>query len=438
LWENFVVDGDGSWIYEGLVTNSLVMMSDDSYDEMAANDACSCAAIIEHSMTGQRASVLWVEKSNRFSADNYRAEILGGIALQLILCTACEGKYISPSIRPRIGCDNNGVVYHGNHPWRPLQANQAQADVLWHYKQLVRCQPFKCKMYHVHGHLDQFLTYEEMTPSEWLNCDCDKLAGDALSDTLEHSCYIDRVLPDEDLVVLLDGIKVSGLYEKTITRNWGDKEARLDYHENGIVPLDQFDEVYWDGIEKVLDRCPEMFLVWATKQVSGFNGNNHLLHHINGVTVDVCPNCGCHSERASHIVFCPDPARTQVFNSSVDKLVEWLTSQRTAPELTILLLTYLRGRGNLRMSSLCSRSSHYHQLATMVDKLGFQNMMEGRIPKIFYSARVADIQRLRLRKHAGHWSSCNSFKSPIVSGLFAMAQYISKALTDSQWYNSAP
>jgi hypothetical protein len=53
-----------------------------------------------------------------------------------------------------------------------------------------------------------------MTPSERLNCDCNKLAGNALSDALEHGRYIDRVLPDEDLVVLLDGIKVSGLYMK--------------------------------------------------------------------------------------------------------------------------------------------------------------------------------------------------------------------------------
>lgn len=42
----------------------------------------------------------------------------------------------------------------------------------------------------------------------------------------------------------------------------------------------------------------------------------------------------------------------------------------------------------------------------MVDDLGFLNIMEGRIPKLFYSTRVDDIQRLRLRKHAGHW--CNS------------------------------
>ena len=99
-------------------------------------------------------------------------------------------------------------------------------------------------MYHVHGHLDRFLTYEEMNPSKRLNCQCDELAGVALSTAIEQQVFIDRVLPDEDLVVLLDGNKVSGLYEKTILRNWGDKQARLHYHDNGIIPLELFEEVY--------------------------------------------------------------------------------------------------------------------------------------------------------------------------------------------------
>jgi hypothetical protein len=132
-------------------------------------------------------------------------------------------------------------------------------------------------MYHVHGHLDELICYEDM------NCDCDKLAGSALHHALAAGTFISRHLPDKDLAVLLDGEKVTGSYEKTITRCWGDKQARLHYHEMGIIPLDLFDEVYWDGVEKVLGRCPEMFSVWAAKQVSGFCGNNHLLHHINGL-----------------------------------------------------------------------------------------------------------------------------------------------------------
>jgi hypothetical protein len=56
--------------------------------------------------------------------------------------------------------------------------------------------------------------------------------------------YISPHLPDEALVDLLDGCKVTGLYEETITRNWGDKEARQHYHDMGIIPLNLFDEVY--------------------------------------------------------------------------------------------------------------------------------------------------------------------------------------------------
>ena len=33
LWDSLVIDGDGTWIYEGLLHNSRVMMSDSLYDE---------------------------------------------------------------------------------------------------------------------------------------------------------------------------------------------------------------------------------------------------------------------------------------------------------------------------------------------------------------------------------------------------------------------
>ena len=53
--------------------------------------------------TGNRVSLNWVEHVDRVSADNYRAKILGGIALQMLVRNACEGKYISPLISHRFG-----------------------------------------------------------------------------------------------------------------------------------------------------------------------------------------------------------------------------------------------------------------------------------------------------------------------------------------------
>jgi hypothetical protein len=71
----------------------------------------------------------------------------------------------------------------------------------------------------------------------------------------------------------------------------------------------------------------------------------------------------------------------------------------------------------------------------MVDDLGFLNMMEGSIPKLFYSVRVEDIERLWLRKHDGHW--CNGLILQLLQiGLFGMGQYILRDLTASQLLSS--
>eukprot|EP00956_Cyclotella_meneghiniana_P030777 scaffold78525_cov62-Cyclotella_meneghiniana.AAC.4 len=61
---------------------------------------------------------------------------------------------------PRFGCDNKGVVHHGNHPWCPLPANQSQADVLLYYQNFWfaaaprQMQDVSCPC----GHLNCYLT----------------------------------------------------------------------------------------------------------------------------------------------------------------------------------------------------------------------------------------------------------------------------------------
>jgi hypothetical protein len=261
LWKHLTLDGDGSWIYEGLLANSLVMMSDGSYNEKIGRDLCSCAAVIYCRRTQQKATVTWVEKSDVYTADNYRAELLGGIALQLLVQVATDGKYISSEMRPRFGCDNKGVVHHGNHPRRPMPEKQQQADVLRYYKRLVRDAPFKCKMFHVYGHLDKLLAWDELTLEEQINIECDHLAEDSLIAGTESGDFIGRVLPNEDLVVSVGGEKISGATTPAISRHWGDEVARQHYHERGIIPWDLYHSVYWDGVEKVMKKVPEMFSV---------------------------------------------------------------------------------------------------------------------------------------------------------------------------------
>jgi hypothetical protein len=107
---------------------------------------------------------------------------LGSIAIQLLLQVVREGKYIPRDLPPQCGCDNKTVVWHGNHPRRPMPEKQAQADLLRYYKRLVRDACYKCHMYHVFGHLDRLLTTEELEPEEVANIECDEGADVALAD----------------------------------------------------------------------------------------------------------------------------------------------------------------------------------------------------------------------------------------------------------------
>lgn len=207
-------------------------------------------------------------------------------------------------------------------------------------------------MYHVYGHLDQYLSLDELTIEELTNIECDEEADIALVEGVRLGRYIDRVLPDEDFVVKVDGEKLSGPTLPAINHHWGRTEAREHYHDQGILDRDLFDEVDWDSTECVMTRAPEMFSVWVTKQVSGLCGSNHMLNHIYGNVVDRCPNCGASPERSNHMLHCRDPDRAALFTAAPS--IPWLIGY-TSNRLT-LSLSYLSS--NIFLPAETGRCSH--------------------------------------------------------------------------------
>ena len=87
LWTNLRMDGvdDREWIYTGLINGTLEIGHDGSYQPELANNICAGATVIHCPQTGNFAELTWVEKSDRKTATNYRGEILGAIATQLLI-----------------------------------------------------------------------------------------------------------------------------------------------------------------------------------------------------------------------------------------------------------------------------------------------------------------------------------------------------------------
>ena len=202
LWDNFECDGDGSWITDGLTNGTLVAVHDGSYMKEVNPRVCSAAYMIRCSATGLRAKGTVAEWSE--SADNYRAEILGGIMTQLVLKAASQNPNWSYAT-VTVDCDNKGVVLHGNSPRRALKEKQAQADVLRVFKRLINEQPGQVTMEWVPSHQDDTKLWHNCTLKEKINIKVDRLAKAALIAAVAENVYVNSGFPGEYITVATDG-----------------------------------------------------------------------------------------------------------------------------------------------------------------------------------------------------------------------------------------
>jgi hypothetical protein len=175
LWELLDYDGDGSWILEGMISRSLIIIHDGSYMKEISPLISAAATMIDCTIANKRCKCTWAEKSE--SAGSYRGEILGGIMImtQLILRAAANG-YKGKTPRVGVDCDNNGVVTHGNTPHIPLTAIQTQADLLHVFKNLISTQPFPVRYTYVQSHADNSKKWRDCTLKERINIKVDALA----------------------------------------------------------------------------------------------------------------------------------------------------------------------------------------------------------------------------------------------------------------------
>jgi hypothetical protein len=141
----------------------LVIGHDGSYMPHLANNVCVCAAVFYCSHTNQYADVTWVEKSTKKAANNYRAKILGGCSTQLIIKAAIHGRNVLGHGPLTMGCNNMGVVQHGNSPWCPMLEKQPQSDVLQYLKGLMALSRIGGQLQHVYSHSDNYLLKAEMS-----------------------------------------------------------------------------------------------------------------------------------------------------------------------------------------------------------------------------------------------------------------------------------
>ncbi len=200
---------DMSWVAEGMKNNTLLWVTDGSYDRKKAIGLSGVGWIIFCTKTGFRLTGTFWEKSNLASL--FRAEMLGLCALHLLARAVAEFYQIK-GWSAMLSCNNKRALELSSHHLRCIQPSAKCANI--------RCSLRATKQFlqgafwyvHVYKHMDRLLKWEQLLLVQQLNCAYNTMAKRSITLAI-NNCYHGRqfqFLPKEDVALVIWGNKVTG------------------------------------------------------------------------------------------------------------------------------------------------------------------------------------------------------------------------------------
>ena len=386
------MDGDGSWIGDGIAAGTLVIAHDGSYMPSLMPDLCSAGVILYCSTSKQWLKASVSERSD--ASSNYRGELLGAVLSLLILRAASASlDHLSPTTT--LHCDNRGVIQHCNSPHTTLPEKQKQSDLIRLLKYLGGTNRTRTIWEWVEGHAVERKGRRHSSLPERLNDQADRLAKTALLSAIAGGHVMTGNFPFEVVKIEISGKRVCGSPRQALEADWGYRSARKLFHDKDILCKDDFHLVWWDGLADAMARYPKMYRVWLTKHVSGFCGNNVQQYYWSrGDHSPKCEFCGTEDEYNSHICRCDDPGRDSMFRISVNEIIGWMVKTLGENSIASTVEGYLLNRGRVPMES-CQHGTDNSLLRVCreSDRLGWDNLVEGRITTQWLSVIAPHLSR---------------------------------------------
>jgi len=252
---------------------------------------------------------------------------------------------------------------------RRIRSGMSCADILRALRNINDKLPLLTSYRHVRAHMDNSLTWDQMTTEMRLNCQCDTLAKSAVERAivrqLEDPHQTTDMLPSEYTAIFIGTSKITSDPTKALRYRLSKFRAKEFLIGSGGWTTEAFEAAGWDWLDRVLAKKSVMFRIWLSKQHSNFCATGRNMKRCGFSEDDRCPSCWSNKERANHLCRCPSDVRTQLFLDNVNELEQWMTTdEKTSPELVYWTMKYIQARGTLTFMELGPESVEIRELAT--------------------------------------------------------------------------
>ena len=202
--------------------------------------------------------------------------------------------------------------------------------------------------------------------------------------------------------VWVDGIKQTTDPAEAIRTSVFREKMQAKLHSSGVLHADHFDLVDWDAIEDAQTFFPSGFSLWISKHVTGFCGVGKMMKYWAQWDDNNCPCCGAECETAQHVLVCNNETMVQEFSEALEVLEHWLIQKDTCPDIADCLVTTMANHAP--RSFLMAADEVTHSAAEEQDCIGWTNLFEGKISRLWRKRQREYYKSVGSRKSARTWT----------------------------------
>jgi hypothetical protein len=231
---------------------------------------------------------------------------------------------------------------------------------------------------HIEAHQDDRMDFHHLSRPVQLNCTVDAGAKRRLLEADATEQPVRWRFPLEPIVCYVGKDKMTTDMGDVI-QFWAHRRLARDALVDGKVLYErQFNLIAWEAVYASLHGVPQMFQLWACKQVWDIAGTNSLCLTWNNLIKKWCPSCGRARETAAHMLSCNQVGRVKTLQATIEFVEEWLEEVDTDPMVVTCVMEYARGCSYIKMQDICHRmGSQYQVMAKDQDMIGWRRFMKG-------------------------------------------------------------
>ena len=379
--EKVFVTGSEQRLAEDLRRNEVYIVSDGSYKRGLG----TAAIIITTLADTDRITLVCRTPGVQDSQSAYRSELIGILSAIMAVDWMCSSWGVLPvTVLIQFACDGKSALGNAFGD-RHLLPSMKQFDLLSAIRGALRQTKVRWLPQHVDGHRDDSVSWEELTWWEQRNVEADQLAK-AYRRQLEEQANLPPALNarffTESSALFINGIKQQALSKVRLMELVALPRLRKRWSDRQTITRNVEEEVDWATVAKAMKGLRPGLQRWITKHSEGMCGVGRWLRRWKWSTHDKCPICGVPDETAHHVPRCPDTRAAKAWAEQIDVLAAWLSSHKTDPELSRIILHFLD-----RIRSPTARVIHVSQpYRAVLDSqliIGPQGLLEGRLSRLF-------------------------------------------------------